>query len=1047
MSSCVERMNVEIPAVNTKTVELWRCDVCLVRTFSTLQEASDHEKECRKVLLIEKATESANVVFLSSAHGSLHTPASAEEAVETPPFERNGFLCAEAEAKAGDAANKSAGIIPLHSFFSGVKAKNDAQFSLPPKKPNALKKPTRKRKAATVPRARIPVDTWTSSRPKRAIVSQAINVDDDIAVNLAKDGVIRTDDEAMLVKDRSKPPTRADKAKRTAKASSKSVARSTLAATFILGDGVDETAAIAEQRVLEFVAQRRRKEQLEREKNERQRLRLLAEGTRAIDDDYDVIVIDVDRQQPNGTGRSNTALYDVTASCRGVKLKPPSQSSMTLPIAPRFPVPSHVIPEKGTAVELDFESAWKPQLLSLVDDARREDDNIMSFPHLYSTDDTGPFAANARRCSEAPERVELLQSALHKLLAPPDNQDASKPTSGTMWVDRYYNVSDQLSGAGMLAAQQQLRDFVVRFMVERQKAEKRMSGRQLRMQSIPQKQKNSLTKVRCDDDDLWDDDEFQDENETESSLCLITGPVGCGKSQLVHTVAKQLGCRKVLELHTGMKRGAAAMKRCVDEATKSHSTLDMLQNKTVKSAASAAFLQKQQTLVDSDDDDEGCESGENGSAVTVVLIDEVDNLCDDEAGFWASLSDLHKRSKSPIILTANKFPEALASSAYRFTHILADRATPAECALQLKEIATAEGLSFRRHVDDAARNQELEQIATLGKCDLRRIIHELQMVSLGGAVAQLSLCETKEATKLVRPNRLPVSVQQRPRIDSIKPYAIRSQTYTLLTIRGSNFASMAGPAGGSDMNGYQCNVYIGDQQCPQARILNDSTIVAVAAPLWLPKSLDQSGVYRGTRIRSIAAAYAPVTACSLIQMGVLSSTSGSYSSVELPDQSKVCAAAMPFIIEYHFPVPAEDSNGLIHNNDEDTCSEAEFELTVKPPEFSRSLCTVSSQSAPAPTMDVEAMIVANLLREGIDDWISLSGSIPEARLSAESIKIEMGELGLLDELSSRASLASDAALLDDLGLAGMPFLAGPCRGFGFDLTDEFPKRTNENSKP
>ena len=242
-------------------------------------------------------------------------------------------------------------------------------------------------------------------------------------------------------------------------------------------------------------------------------------------------------------------------------------------------------------------------------------------------------------------------------------------------------------------------------------------------------------KSRYDDDDdyLWDDSDDEDDD-TKTSLCLLTGPVGCGKSQLVHTVARRIGCRKVLELHTGVKRGAAAMKRCIEEATKSHSTLDMLHNKKQRNDAAAAFFQKRQELVDSesenDDDDDENNEGAKGTSVSVILLDEADNLYEEQGdnGFWTALSDLYKRSKCPIILTANTVPKNLTSKGFRFAHIEVGTPTPAECARKLYEAARAEGLTLCASETDAMKG--LEQIATLGNCDLRRLLHELQVFSL-----------------------------------------------------------------------------------------------------------------------------------------------------------------------------------------------------------------------------------------------------------------------------------------------------------------------------
>ena len=91
---------------------------------------------------------------------------------------------------------------------------------------------------------------------------------------------------------------------------------------------------------------------------------------------------------------------------------------------------------------------------------------------------------------------------------------------------------------------------------------------------------------------------------------MLTGPCGSGKTDLVHAVARQSECT-VLEINTTDRRGGAALKNVIAEATQSDS-LQMLHQKTQIAA-------DEEPLQDSDDDEE---TSTKAAPLILVLVDE-----------------------------------------------------------------------------------------------------------------------------------------------------------------------------------------------------------------------------------------------------------------------------------------------------------------------------------------------------------------------------------------------------------------------------------------
>jgi hypothetical protein len=228
--------------------------------------------------------------------------------------------------------------------------------------------------------------------------------------------------------------------------------------------------------------------------------------------------------------------------------------------------------------------------------------------------------------------------------------------------------------------------------------------------------------------------------------------------------------------------------------------------------------------------------------------------------------------------------------------------------------------------------------------------------------------------------------------------------------------------------------------------MDDSTILAVCPPCQLADNINKWGNYQGTHKRSLAASYAPISIYGNNKMGIGSTTPGAAFSEELADSSKFASLDTPTVLEYHFQ-PSYSSHEELHGkpdtNSGDESEEEEFQDPDSAPQSSKSAINLSvSDNEAAPEVDWKVM--AHILKDGIDAWASKGNKVAQTE-----IKMNDDPPGgdALDALSSQRQLASDAALFEEYGLEGIPFLSGACRGFGFDLTEAFPKSNNIKSKP
>jgi hypothetical protein len=130
------------------------------------------------------------------------------------------------------------------------------------------------------------------------------------------------------------------------------------------------------------------------------------------------------------------------------------------------------------------------------------------------------------------------------------------------------------------------------------------------------KSKRRRRKSGYDSDDSFLDDECGHR----TSLFLVTGPTGSGKSRIVHAISSALDC-VVMEIHSGEVRGGSVLKKRVLESTQSHSSVALMKK---REGGGALLLGKGGGGKEKEffDDESSSEDEEESSSLTVILIDE-----------------------------------------------------------------------------------------------------------------------------------------------------------------------------------------------------------------------------------------------------------------------------------------------------------------------------------------------------------------------------------------------------------------------------------------
>jgi hypothetical protein len=177
-------------------------------------------------------------------------------------------------------------------------------------------------------------------------------------------------------------------------------------------------------------------------------------------------------------------------------------------------------------------------------------------------------------------------------------------------------------------------------------------------------------------------------DEEASSVLVLSGSSGAGKTGAVYACATQLGIR-VIEIDAGQPRSGAVIRKLVSEATQS-GTQDL----------------------------------------SLLLFDEADLVFEEDSGFHAAVCDLAKSSKSPIVLTTETpltFPKTISPVVIEFSRP------------SMEDAEEALRTALHRAEYPLPSAQQLRLVAELGRRDVRRCLNAVAAVSPGSEATASTL--------------------------------------------------------------------------------------------------------------------------------------------------------------------------------------------------------------------------------------------------------------------------------------------------------------------
>ncbi|KAI7872360.1 hypothetical protein BDF14DRAFT_1954059 [Spinellus fusiger] len=237
----------------------------------------------------------------------------------------------------------------------------------------------------------------------------------------------------------------------------------------------------------------------------------------------------------------------------------------------------------------------------------------------------------------------------------------------------------------------------------------------------------------------------RDREEREASLVLMVGPTGIGKTAAVYAAAKEIGY-DVFEVHPGMRRSGKDVIAAVGAMTESHQvafskssrkrphpTVSVLPSKRqiiekpkpamnslmwhftrVPHPVKKELQQEEEQVIVVDEKEEDLPIEEAVPDMTdteqvlptkqvpkesLILLEQVDILFEEDKGFWAAVEELSIKSKRPIVLTCNerrcstsKDPSTIPMNNLRFHAVLTLGSPPTDVLLPwLQLVCFSEG--------------------------------------------------------------------------------------------------------------------------------------------------------------------------------------------------------------------------------------------------------------------------------------------------------------------------------------------------------------------
>ncbi|EMR09863.1 hypothetical protein PNEG_02044 [Pneumocystis murina B123] len=179
---------------------------------------------------------------------------------------------------------------------------------------------------------------------------------------------------------------------------------------------------------------------------------------------------------------------------------------------------------------------------------------------------------------------------------------------------------------------------------------------------------------------------------------LLTGPHGSYKSASVYAIAKELGF-EIFEINSGSRRSGKDILNLVGEMSQSH----LVNGEKVNNFNKSCF----ETKLDM-----------SFRKQSLILIEEVDILYEQDKNFWGTVMNLVYKSKRPIIMTCTDI-NTIPSFFLEFQSIIYFNTAPVDLAANyLYLLSLSEGYIFSK--------EDLMHLYMSKGCDLRASILQLQ---------------------------------------------------------------------------------------------------------------------------------------------------------------------------------------------------------------------------------------------------------------------------------------------------------------------------------
>ncbi|KAH9197577.1 hypothetical protein AeNC1_000449 [Aphanomyces euteiches] len=210
-----------------------------------------------------------------------------------------------------------------------------------------------------------------------------------------------------------------------------------------------------------------------------------------------------------------------------------------------------------------------------------------------------------------------------------------------------------------------------------------------------------------------DDDDEHDPSDDLHRVFVVQGDSGAGKTCSVYACAHELGY-EVLEINAGQPRSGKHLIELAGEATQSNRVIQTVQLLDLPPPPKESMKRKKKKSKSKRDD-----RPLSTTALTLVLLEDVDYLFESDKGFMSALQQMAKHARCPIVLTCADIPDNFPSN---LGHVRRTFSRPS-----LDE--------FRAYLDAILVDQPsltansvlLERVYRLYGGDIRRALHYLQM--------------------------------------------------------------------------------------------------------------------------------------------------------------------------------------------------------------------------------------------------------------------------------------------------------------------------------